>query len=182
MLYIMRHGKTDWNAQLKLQGKVDIQLNEEGRQMAREAKEKYKDMHFDVCYCSPLIRARETAELFLEGTNTPIIPDDRLSEMGFGKYEGMVRAVETKGTAVYTLFNDPENFVATDGVESFEELYGRTGDFIKTVVEPELKKDRSVLIVAHGALNSSIITRYQNTPICDFWKTLQGNCELLRLV
>ena len=37
MLYIMRHGKTDWNIQHKLQGRTDIPLNEEGRQMAKQA-------------------------------------------------------------------------------------------------------------------------------------------------
>ena len=42
MLYIMRHGKTDWNAKHKLQGRTDIPLNEEGIQMAEQAKEKYK--------------------------------------------------------------------------------------------------------------------------------------------
>ena len=55
MLYIMRHGKTDWNAMRKLQGRTDIPLNEEGRQMAEHARTEYADIHFDICYCSPLI-------------------------------------------------------------------------------------------------------------------------------
>ena len=67
MLYIMRHGKTDWNAKHKLQGRTDIPLNEEGIQMAEQAKEKYKDVNFDICYCSPLVRAKQTAEIILEG-------------------------------------------------------------------------------------------------------------------
>ena len=54
MLYIMRHGKTDWNVLHKLQGRTDIPLNEEGRNMARKAAAIYKDINFDVCYCSPL--------------------------------------------------------------------------------------------------------------------------------
>ena len=61
MLYIMRHGKTDWNAMRKLQGRTDIPLNEEGRQMAEHARTEYAVIHFDICYCSPLIRAKETA-------------------------------------------------------------------------------------------------------------------------
>ena len=84
----MRHGKTDWNLKYKLQGKTDIPLNEEGIKMAREAGERYKDINFDVCYCSPLIRAKETARLLLEGRDIPVIYDDRLMEMGFGEYEG----------------------------------------------------------------------------------------------
>ena len=50
MLYIMRHGKTDWNAKHKLQGHADIPLNEEGRQMAEKAREEYDGPVFDVCY------------------------------------------------------------------------------------------------------------------------------------
>ena len=69
----MRHGKTDWNLLHKLQGKTDIPLNDMGRQMARQACERYKDVHFDVCYCSPLTRARQTAELVLEGRDIPVI-------------------------------------------------------------------------------------------------------------
>ena len=69
----MRHGKTDWNAKHKLQGRTDIPLNEEGIQMAEQAKEKYKDVNFDICYCSPLVRAKQTAEIVLEGRNIPIV-------------------------------------------------------------------------------------------------------------
>ena len=61
----MRHGKTDWNAKHKLQGRTDIPLNEEGIQMAEQAKEKYKDVNFDICYCSPRVRAKQTAEIVL---------------------------------------------------------------------------------------------------------------------
>ena len=62
MIYILRHGKTEWNKLKKLQGRTDIPLCDEGRVMAAEAAEKYADVHFDVCYCSSLVRARETAD------------------------------------------------------------------------------------------------------------------------
>ena len=49
--------------------------------MAEQAKEKYKDVNFDICYCSPLVRAKQTAEIVLKGRNIPIVYDDRLMEM-----------------------------------------------------------------------------------------------------
>ena len=61
MLYIMRHGRTDWNDLAKLQGQTDIPLNEDGRALARVAAREYRDVHLDLCYCSPLLRAREKA-------------------------------------------------------------------------------------------------------------------------
>ena len=89
MLYIMRHGRTDWNDLRKLQGRTDIPLNDAGREMAEAARKEYADVHFDICFCSPLIRARETAEIVLRDRNIPIVPDDRLKEMSFGECEGL---------------------------------------------------------------------------------------------
>lgn len=182
MLYIMRHGKTDWNAAYKLQGGVDIPLNEEGRQMAKTAREKYSDLEFDICYCSPLKRARETAEIFLEGRNIPIVMDERLKEMSFGKYEGTERVIENASCPIHVLFKDPLHYVADGGAESLDELFARTGEFIKEVLVPGLQQNHRILIVAHGALNNSIISQYRSIPREDFWSTLQGNCEILRLV
>ena len=136
MLDIMRHGKTDWNLLHKLQGKTDIPLNDMGRQMARQARERYKDIHFDVCYCSPLSRARETAKLVLEGRDVPIIIDDRLSEMGFGIYEGVQEVFEKPECPVRVLFFNPEKYVAQGGAESLEDLLKRTNEFLDEVAYP----------------------------------------------
>lgn len=181
MLYIMRHGKTDWNAKYKLQGGVDIPLNEEGRQMAEKAREKYRDITFDICYCSPLQRAGETAEIFLRGSETPIVVDRRLSEMCFGSYEGTEHVFGKPDCPVYKLFKDPEAYRAADGAESFEELYDRTGAFIRERLQPEQIQNKNVLIVGHGAMNCSIINQFRNVPLKDFWKYSHGNCELIAI-
>lgn len=181
MLYIMRHGKTDWNAKYKMQGRTDIPLNEEGRAMARAAREKYKDIAIDICYSSPLLRAKETAEIFLEGREVPILLDDRLMEMSFGAAEGTENVFSKPDLAVYRLFKDPVNYVAEAGAESFEELFARTGEFLAEVAEPLLAQGKNVLIVGHGAMNSSIINRVRGIPLERFWETLGGNCELVEL-
>ena len=136
----MRHGKTDWNEKHKLQGRTDIPLNEEGINMARMAAEKYKDVHFDICYCSPLTRARETAEIVLNKRNIPIVFDDRLKEMSFGIYEGVENPMHLPDSPIRTLFKDPANYKAVEGGESLDDLFHRTGEFLKEVVMPQLKK------------------------------------------
>ncbi len=78
MLYIMRHGRTNWNEQQRLQGRTDVPLNEEGRAMAKQAAGTYANVHFDVCFCSPLRRAKETAEILLRGRKIPIRTDEGL--------------------------------------------------------------------------------------------------------
>ena len=64
-IYIMRHGETDWNRENKIQGRVDIPLNENGRELARITAEKLKKIPFAAAITSPLIRAKETAEIIM---------------------------------------------------------------------------------------------------------------------
>ena len=180
-LYIMRHGRTDWNVLKKLQGRTDIPLNEEGRAMAENAREEYKDVHFDVCYCSPLVRARETAEIVLRGRNIPIIFDERLIEMSFGIYEGVENAYKNPDCPMINFFSEPENYVPGEGGESFDELFARTGNFLHEVVEPKLAEGKDVLIVGHGAMNSSIICQVKNIPLAQFWEAGIENCKLKQL-
>ena len=71
--------------------------------MAEQAKEKYKDVNFDICYCSPLVRAKQTAEIVLEGRNIPIVYDDRLMEMCFGVYEGVTHPSQIEGSPIRKL-------------------------------------------------------------------------------
>ena len=95
-LFFVRHGETDWNLARRVQGHSDIPLNEYGRYLARETAKGLKDVPFDLAYTSPLIRARETAELILEGRNIPIMDAENIKELGFGIYEGMCISGEHK--------------------------------------------------------------------------------------
>ncbi|MBR5944714.1 MAG: histidine phosphatase family protein [Lachnospiraceae bacterium] len=182
MLYIMRHGKTDWNLKHKLQGKTDIPLNEMGIEMAREACERYKDVHFDVCYCSPLVRARETANLVLNGREVPIIIDERLAEMGFGIYEGTENVFEKPECPVRELFFNPAGYKAVGGAESIQDLLKRTGEFLDEIAYPLVKEGKDVLIVGHGAMNSAIIGNVWHKPLEKFWETGIENCKLITLI
>ncbi len=183
MLYIMRHGETDWNTLHKLQGRTDVPLNESGIAKAEAAREKYHDVHFDVCYCSPLSRAKMTAEILLEGREVPIIPDERLIEMSFGIYEGMEYSFDNPVYPVDVIFKSPERYtVPVEGGETLGDLFKRTGQFLDEVVKPLLEKGRDVLVVGHAGMNSSIICRLENIPIEKFWSARMDNCELKRLI
>lgn len=183
MLYIIRHGQTDWNVRHRLQGKTDIPLNENGRRMAGEARDKYRDIRFDICFSSPLLRAYETARIVLEGRGVPVITDERLSEMGFGIYEGMEYGPAAADSPVNVLFNHPEAYAAPgEGAESFADLFSRTGAFLEEVALPLHRQGKAVLIAGHIAMNSSIICRLRNIPLERFWSAGTDNCRLERLL
>ena len=66
-LYLVRHGETDWNKVKRIQGQVDIPLNQFGKRLAEETAEGLRDIPFDLCISSPLSRAHETARIILYG-------------------------------------------------------------------------------------------------------------------
>ena len=183
MLYIIRHGKTDWNERKKLQGQTDIPLNDAGRQMAAEAAERYKDIRFDVCYCSPLVRAKETAEILLKGRDIPVHYDDRLKEFGFGKYEGIENSFSIPNCPVNEMFFHPENYnIKVEGGESMDELFERTGSFLKEIAIPLVNAGKDVLVVGHGAMNSCIVCQVKYaSDRSKFWEDGIPNCELMKL-
>ena len=183
MLYIMRHGKTDWNASNRLQGRTDVPLNDEGRLMAELARDEYRNVPFDLCFSSPLRRARETADIVLRGRIVPILTDERLREMSFGVWEGVENSFLLPDCPVNVLFRSPEEYtVPVEDGESFDDLFARTGEFLREEIFPRLNDGKDILIVGHGAMNCAIICQIKGLPIADFWSAGIENCKLMRLL
>lgn len=159
-LYIMRHGRTDWNEEGRLQGHSDIELNEEGRRSARETGVKLKDVPFSAAFSSPLLRARETAELILQGREIPLQVDARLNELSYGRAEGAYLSEHPRwNEMVHKLFSVPEqDYIAPEEGESYAELLMRCRDFVQTVLLPHEKEWEHVLLVSHGGTVRGLFT------------------------
>ena len=88
-LLFTRHGQTEWNVLGKVQGRADIGLNEKGKQQAEETRKTLENEKIDLIICSPLLRAKQTAEIINKNRNIPIIYDDDIIERDFGEFEGI---------------------------------------------------------------------------------------------
>lgn len=80
------------------------------------------------------------------------------------------------------MFEAPEKYQAPDDGETFEELFKRTGNFLDEVVRQKLDEGKDVLIVGHGAMNSSIVCRIKNIGLDRFWSAGIENCKLMKLM
>lgn len=172
-VYYVRHGQTDWNAQLKIQGSTDNPLNDIGIKQAYETKKKLENVDYNLVICSPKIRARQTAEIITQGRNVEIIYDDRIIERTFGESEGAnITDKFEKEIWDYTLNRKFK------GGESFKEFEKRILEFLEDIKEKY--KDRTILIVAHGGV-SVIINMYlkgcSENNIMDNY--VIKNCEIL---
>ena len=90
-LLLARHGETDWNRELRIQGSSDIELNELGRRQAQGLAQELTDVELDAIYSSDLARARQTAEAVAATHALEVRFDARLRERSFGTWEGLTR-------------------------------------------------------------------------------------------
>lgn len=86
-LYVVRHGRTDWNDLKIIQGTTDIDLNESGIEETRKLTNMLDISKIDICICFLLTRTRKTAEILTQG-KIRIIYDELIVERGYGDYEG----------------------------------------------------------------------------------------------
>lgn len=182
-LYFVRHGETSWNKRHKVQGRVDIPLNEYGRYLAQKTREGLKDTKIDLAYTSPLIRAKETAKIVLGGRSIPIIEEPLIQEMNFGVAEGICfkgEGKESGGDEFNKFFVDTANYQVPEGGESVPELMKRVGTFLDWLYTNEELQDQSILISTHGAALKAMLNTIRGIDsVAQFWEGgVPKNCSV----
>lgn len=162
-VYVVRHGRTDWNDKGLTQGKSNVPINEKGIKQAMEAKDKLKNVSFDVCISSPLKRTLQTAKIITDD-KCNIITSALLLERDMGDFEGKDHTLYLK----LNYWNYKENSGYND-VEPVKDLLKRTKEFID---ELKMKNYENVLIVSHAAtiraINYNIKGYDENTNFLEF--------------
>lgn len=179
-LYIMRHGKTSWNKIKKLQGRSDILLSQEGIDLAQEVGEGMKDIPIDLVISSPLIRAKQTAELVMSGRNLPMITDRRLIEMSFGDWEGqpLLDSEIIPKEYVEQFYNDPYHAMVPPRGESFQQVLKRTEEFYQSLISNKAYEDKNIFISTHGAAGRCLLANFYEDKE-DIWRGgVPKNCAV----
>lgn len=142
MLYIVRHGQTDWNNLNKIQGVADVPLNDIGRAQANIAADRLARFNFEYIVSSNLSRATETANIIGNKLNLRVEYDARLREYDFGNLTGRNRADISPDT-LKSFFTAPTSF----GAEQFADAFARAGNFLESI-----DYDKNTLVVTHGGV------------------------------
>jgi broad specificity phosphatase PhoE len=151
-IYFVRHGQTDWNAARRMQGQIDIPLNDIGRGQAKRNGEMLRealgaravDLHY---VASPLSRASETMSIIRGALSlaADFPKDDRLKEMGYGQWEGMMWPRHAERTPEITWWLEDPWHRATPGGESYAMLWARTVAWLQEI-------PHDTVVVAHGGI------------------------------
>lgn len=152
MLYLIRHGQTDWNLMNKIQGQYDVPLNDTGRGQAINVTDKLSRLNLEYIISSDLSRASETARIIGYKLNIRIDYDARLREYDFGTLTGMTRnMLDPKSEQAF--FANPTYFNA----ESFNDAFVRVGNFLESV-----DYNKNILVVTHGGVINFILCYLEN--------------------
>ena len=147
----IRHGETDWNFDLRIQGQLDIELNETGRWQARRLAQALAREEIGAIYSSHLLRAWNTAGAISDATGQTPQAVENLQERGFGVFEGKTFTEIEASWSDQTLRwrqRDPL-WSPTDG-ESLLALHER---IVQTVFElAERHRNEQIVLVAHGGV------------------------------
>lgn len=173
-ILILRHGETEWNTCARLQGQQDIELNENGIRLAHVTAENTKHLPVDICFTSPLKRARKTAQLVLAGRDVPVIDDARLMEISFGSFEGRRCAsheAEVSRDFLDTFYDRPFDFQAPEGGETFSQLCERIESFIEDLKKREDLMDKNVMLSCHGCSSRALLYMMGTERVpAHFWR------------
>ena len=152
-IYLVRHGKTVWNLEGRLQGSGDSPLVEEGIEGAKKAGRALKEVKFAAAYSSMQKRAQDTANYILAENNDKNIPHFHhfgLNEFDFGLWEGTKSVDLHSNDEYWTMKKTPAEYRAeTNGGETYEDLYNRVINVFNQIAQLH-QANENVLIVAHG--------------------------------
>ena len=168
-VYIIRHGQTPHNA-LKQYNTADENLTELGIKQAEQLRDKFKDINFDIIICSPLNRAKQTADI-INTKNQKIIYDDRLKERDCGDLSG--KSLNVTNREEYWNYNTTIKYGTSENIKLFFE---RVYNFLDELKSKDYNK---VLIVAHSGVSKAFNGYFEGIEDGKFLNRGLKNCEIV---
>ncbi len=177
----IRHGETAWNVDTRIQGQLDIPLNDTGRWQAGRVAEALAGEDIAAIYASDLVRAADTAAAISLRTGLPVIHDQGLRERRFGLFQGRtVAEIEAIHPDLVRRWKSREPDFEPEGAESLRVFYQRSVDAAQRLAAAH--PGETVVLVAHGGVLDCLYRAACGMPI-EAPRTWQlGNASINRLL
>ncbi len=180
-LLAIRHGQTAWNVDSRIQGQLDIPLDEHGRWQAERLAQALAGEGVDAIYSSDLQRAAGTAAAVARTTGVPLVTDPALRERAFGEFEGQTFAeIERRWPEAAARWRRRESDFGPGGGETLSVFYERSVDAAERLAQRH--PGQTVVLVAHGGVLDCLY-RAATRVALDAPRTWQlGNASINRLL
>ncbi len=174
-VYIVRHGETDYNKQMKIQGRgIDAPLNDTGRLQAEALCNFFQTRTVDTIAVSSLQRTRQTVEPVSAMKNLEIQSFRDLDEMDFGEMEGSpVTDTESQVAQAKQKWASGEISFPVKGGESPKQVFDRASSCIEHIINQQTGKD--MLFVLHGRLIRILLSGWLYKDISRMQKIHHAN-------
>ena len=163
-LVLVRHGETAWNVESRIQGHLDIPLNDTGLAQAAAVGARLSGEDFDAIYSSDLIRAYRTASPVVANPEIDIVRDEHLRERNLGVLQGLTgeEAVIAQPGA-WKVLKSRESDLALAGGESLGGFSRRILDFVEKLLVSHA--GRRILAVTHGGALDVVYRHVNRMPL-----------------
>ena len=178
-IILVRHGETPWNKDKIFRGTADIPLNDTGREEAALAGEWLQKETIHAAYCSPLSRARDTAQAICQYHNLQVTDLPGLADINYGEWQGLpLTEVKKVYADLYQQWERAPHTVRFPKGETLEEVKLRAWAAVEEVVQRH--PDQVVLLAAHRAVNKVLIARFIGLDNSHFWRIGQDTTAINR--
>jgi 2,3-bisphosphoglycerate-dependent phosphoglycerate mutase len=177
----VRHGQTAWNAATRIQGQLDIGLDDIGREQARRVAQALAHEAFDAVYASDLQRAADTARAVAERQGLTLHADRGLRERGFGAFEGLTWAeVEQQHPQASLRWRQRDPTFGPPGGETLQAFVDRAVSAIAAIAARH--RGQHIAVFTHGGVLDALYRAAARIPI-DAPRTWQlGNASINRVL
>lgn len=167
IIYLVRHGKTDFLGKILCGNTPGIYLNEEGRSQAQKAAEYLSGFPIKAIYSSPMERAMETAAPLAKMLNLEVSTQEFLREINFGDFQG--KGEELLSNPIWQKFSKQPGDVRFPNGESVVETHQRVGNGLDNICRKFAPEDQLVF-TAHCEVLRLAVAYALNLPLDDFLK------------
>jgi len=174
---LVRHGETDWNREQVFRGRIDVELNRNGREQARALAEATRMFQIDAVYSSPLSRSLETARIVAEAHHLDVKIAQGFVDFHYGDWQGLKhQEVKEKLPDLYLSWHESPHLVQISGGESLDDVRRRSLKELKKIVTEH--EGGTVMIVSHRVVNKVLLCAIMELDNSHFWRLRQDNCCL----
>jgi broad specificity phosphatase PhoE len=180
-IYLVRHGRTQANADSRFQGWEDHPLNADGLAQAEALAERAGKLPIDAIYATDLIRTVQTAAPLAKRLGLPVTPVRDLKEISFGEWEGKVigEIMAREREKLTQLWRHPTS-ITLEGGENFLDAQKRGWKALNAIREG-MEEGSSVLIVSHGGMIRLLLCRALDMPVDSMWRIALDNTAACKL-